>query len=151
MITWKKGSRKNSTPTKPLYSSLTPKETEVVEFKLFVFKKTVESMKDEIKQELDAFKNVINDIKGNNLNQLRFFHNLTSYDGEEDKENKNVESQSLIGKIEARLEKNRFKSLKFNHSSLQGTYFQRFKSILGNYVTSKMDVRKFDDDYPLIT
>lgn len=52
-------------------------------------------------------------------------HNLST---EEVKGNKDVESQSLIGKFEAQLNKNKFESLTYDISSLQDTHFQGFNS-----------------------
>ena len=55
---------KKYTLARPLESSLTREENEDVEFKMSKLEKVVESMKDEIKQELDAFKYNLHAIRG---------------------------------------------------------------------------------------
>ena len=57
-------------------------------------------MKDEIKQELDSFNDDIHANNGDILNELRFFHILSSSTQEKDKESTNIESRSHIEKIE---------------------------------------------------
>lgn len=58
-------------------------------------------MKDEFKQKLDALKYDLHSFKEDSLNETRVLHTLNSSTQEEDKDNKNVESQSHIGKAEA--------------------------------------------------
>ena len=144
-----KGDGNNYTPIKPLESSLTLEENEHMEFKLSKLEKVVESVKGEIKEELDAFKYDLHSIKGDILNYLRFLHTFKSSTQEEDNENKNVESRSHIGKIEAQLEKKRFDSSTFDHSSLQDPHFHGFNSGLRNYFIPKINMSMFDDKYPL--
>ena len=83
------------------------------------------------------------------MNKIKVRHTLKSSTQEEVKENKDVESQPLTGKVEAQLKKKKFESLTYDLSSLQDTHFQGFNSIPINYFIPKIDTVKFDDNYPL--
>lgn len=60
------------------------------------------------------------------MNEIRVLHTLNSSTQEEDRDNKDVESQPHIREIEAQLEKNRFDSLTYSLSSLQHPHFHGF-------------------------
>ena len=60
----------------------------------------------------------MNSIKEEILNEIRVDHAINSSTQEQDKENKNVESKSHIGKVEAQLKKKRFESLTYDIPSL---------------------------------
>ena len=83
----------------------------------------MESMKDKFRKELDSMKHDLHSIKEEILNNIRVRHTLNSSTKEEDKENKNVESQPLTGKVEAQLKKKKIESLTYDFSSLQDTHF----------------------------
>lgn len=68
-----KGYDKIYTPIKPLESYFRVEENEDMQFKLSKLKLIVESMKDEIKQELYSFKYDIHCIKGEDLIEIRVF------------------------------------------------------------------------------
>ena len=87
------------TPTKPLEISFRLEESEIMEFKLLKLKKVMERMKDEFRQELDALKHAFHSIKEEIFSERRVLHILNSSTQEEVKENKDVESQSHIGKV----------------------------------------------------
>ena len=105
-------------------------------------------MKEEFQKELDTLKYDLNSIKEEVLNEIRARPTRNS-STEKVKENKYVEFQSLTGKIEAQLKKTKFDSLTYDISSLQDTYFQGFNSTPINHFITKIDVSKFDDNYPL--
>ena len=75
-------------------------------------------------------KHELHSVKEDILNKIRVCHTLNSSIEEEYKENKNVESQSHIAKMEAHLEKVRFESLTYDISLLQDQHFHKFNSIL---------------------
>ena len=83
------------------------------------------------------------------MNEIRVLHTLNSSTQEEVKENKDVESESHTGKIEAQLKKNRFESLKNDISSLQDPHFHGFNSSPKNYFIPKIDMSMFNANYPL--
>ena len=83
------------------------------------------------------------------MNEIRDLHTHKSSTQEEFKENKDVESQSLIGKVEAQLKKKSFESLRYHLSSLQDTHFQGFNSAPTNYFIPEIDMSGFDVNYPL--
>ena len=83
----------------------------------------MESMKEEIKKELDSLKYYIHSIKEEFFNEIRVLHTLKSSTQEEVKDNKDVESQSLTSKVEAQLKKNKIESSTYDLSSLQDTHF----------------------------
>ena len=83
------------TPTKPPEIFFILEESEVMEFQLSRLEKEMENMKEEFQKELDALKYDLHSIKEEILNEIRVHHTLNSSTEEEDKENKNVESQSL--------------------------------------------------------
>ena len=62
----------------------------------------MESVKEVFKKELDALKYYIHSIKEEILNEIRVGHTRKSFTKELN-ENKDVESQSLTGKVEAQL------------------------------------------------
>ena len=67
-------------------------------------------MKEEFQKELDAFKYYLHSINEEILNERRVLHMRRSSTQEEIKENKDVEFQSPIGKVEAQLKKKKFES-----------------------------------------
>ena len=143
------GYEKNYTPAKPLERSFKLEANEDMEFKLSKLTRVVKSMNNKFKQELDALRYDLHSIKEKSLNEIRVHRTLNSSTQEEEKENKNVESQSHIGKIEAQLEKKRFEPLTFDHSSLQDPHFQGFNSRPRKYFILDINMMKFDGNYPL--
>ena len=77
------------------------KESEVMEFQLSRLEKEMESMKEEFQKELDALKYDIHSMREEILNEIRVRHTCKSFTQEEVNENKDVESLSLTGKVEA--------------------------------------------------
>ena len=109
----------------------------------------MESMKEEFKKELDGLKYGMHLIREENLNEIRVLHTLKAFTQGEVKENKDVESQSLTGKVEAQLKKKKFDSLTYDLSSRQDTIFWSFNSTTINSFILKIDTGKFDGNYPL--
>jgi hypothetical protein len=97
-------------------------ENEVMKFKLSRLENEMESMKEEFKKELGSLKYVLNSIKEEILNEIRFHLTHKSSTGEV-KESKDVESQTLMGKYEVKLKKKKFESVTYDLSSLQVTLF----------------------------
>ena len=144
-----KGYDKLYTPTKSPKIYFILEESEVVEFQLSRLEKKLESMKEEFKKELDALKYDMHSIKEEILNEIRVLHTLKYSTQEEVKENKYVESQSLIGKVEAQLKTNKFDSLSYDLSLAQYPHFHVFNSTPRNYFIPKINTSKFDGNYPL--
>ena len=63
--------------------------------------KEMESMKEEFQKELDALKYDIHSMREEILNEIRVRHTCKSFTQEEVNQNKDVESLSLTGKVEA--------------------------------------------------
>ena len=80
-------------------------------------------MNEEFQKELDVLKYDIHSIKEEILNKIRVRHTRKSSIQEKIKENKDVESQSLTGKVEAQLTIKKFKSLKYDILSIQDPHF----------------------------
>ena len=70
-----------------------------------------------------------------------------SFTQEEVNENKDVESQSLTGKVEAQLKIKKFESLTYDLSLAQDPHFQGFNSMPWNYFILNIDMIKFDGSY----
>ena len=99
-----------------------------MEFQLSRLEKEMESMKEEFQKELDSLKYDIHSIKEEILNEIRVLHTCKLFTQEEVNKNKDVESQSLIGKVEAQLKIKKFESLTYDLSSTQDPHFYGFKS-----------------------
>ena len=97
-----------------------------MEFQLSRLENEMERMKEEFQKELDALKYDIHSIKEEILNEIRVWHTRKSFTQEEVKDNKDVESQSLTGKVEAQLKIKKFESLKYDLSSYQDPHFHGF-------------------------
>ena len=104
-------------------------------------------MKEEFKKELDDLKYDIHSIKEEILNEIRVWHTRKSFTQEEVNENKDVESLSLTGKVEAQLKIKKFESLTYDISSSQDTNFHGFNSVPRNYFILNIDMIKFDGNY----
>ena len=91
----------------------------------------------------------LHSIKYEIYNEIRVRHIVNSSIEEEDNENKNVESQSHIAKMETHLERLRFESLKYDMPLLQDPHFHGFNSIPRTYFIPKINMRMFDGNYPL--
>jgi hypothetical protein len=125
------------------------KESEVMEFQFSKLEKEMESMKVEFQKELDSLKYDIHSMREEILNEIRVRHTHKSFTQEEVNENKDVESLSLIGKVEAQLKIKKFESLTYDLSSAQDTHFHGFNSTPRNYFIPNIDMIKFDDNYPV--
>ena len=66
---------------------------------------------------------------------------------EEVNENKDVESLSLTGKVEAQLKIKKFESLTYDLSSAQDPHFHGFNLAPRNYFIPNIDMIKFDGNY----
>ena len=99
-----------------------------------------------MKQELDALKYDIHSIKEEILNEIRVRHTRKSFT-QEVNENKDVESLSLTGKVEAQLKIKKFESLKYDLSSAKDPHFHGFNSAPRNYFIPNIDMIKFDGNY----
>ena len=73
-----------------------------------MLEKEMESGKEEFQKELYSLKYDIHSIKEGILNEIRVRHTRKSFTQEEVNENKDVESQSLTGKVEAQLKIKKF-------------------------------------------
>ena len=89
----------------------------------------------------------IHSIKEKNLNEIRVRHTRKSFTQEEVNENKDVESQSLTGKVEAQLRIKKFESLTYDISSTKDPHFHGFNLAPRNYFIPNIDMIKFDDNY----
>ena len=107
----------------------------------------MESKKEEFQKEWDALKYDIHSIKEEILNEIRVWHTPKSFNQEEVNENKDGESQSVTGKVEAQLKIKKFESLTYDLSSAQDPHFQEFNSMPWNYFISNIDMIKFDGNY----
>ena len=81
------------------------------------------------------------------MNDIRVRHTRNSFTQEEVKENKDVESQSLRGKVEAQLNIKKFESLTYDLSSSQDPHFQGFNSAPWNYFICNINMIKIDGYY----
>ena len=90
------------------------KESEVIELQLSLLEKEMERRKEEFKKELDSLKSNMHSIKEEILNEIRFWHTRQSCTQEEVNENKDVESSSIIGKVEEQLRIKKFESLTYD-------------------------------------
>ena len=97
-----------------------------MEFQLSMLEKEMESRKEEFQKELDSFKYDIHSIKEEILNEIRVQDTRKSFTQEEVNENNDVESQSLIGKVEAQLKIKKFKSFTYDISSTEYPHFHGF-------------------------
>ena len=120
------------------------KESEVMKLQLSRLEKEMESMKEEFRKELDALKYDIHSIKEEILNEIRVCHTHKSLTQEEVNKNKDVESQSLTGKVEAQLKIKKFYFLTYDLSSTQDPHFQGLNSTPWNYFILNIDMIKFD-------
>lgn len=93
----------------------------------------MEGRKDEFKQGLGSLKYDLDFIKEDILNEIMFLNVLNSSTREEDKNKQSVKFQPHIRKFDAKLKKNRFDFLTFDHSSLQDPNFHWFNSRPRNY------------------
>ena len=73
-----------------------------MEFQLSRLEKEMESIKEEFQKELDSLKYHIHSIKEQILNEIRVRHTRKSFTQEEVNKNKDGESLSLTGKVEAK-------------------------------------------------
>ena len=89
---------------------------------------------------MDSLKYDIHSIKEKNLTEIRVRHTRKSSTQEEVKKKKDVESQSLTGKVEAQLMIKKFESLTYDISSVQYPHFQGFNSAPRNYFIPKIDM-----------
>ena len=96
---------------------------------------------------MDALKYDMHSIKEEILNEIRVRHIRKSFTQEEVKENKDVESQSLTGKLEAQLNIKNFESLTYDLSLAQDLHFHGFNSAPRNFLISNIDMIKFDGNY----
>ena len=122
------------------------KESEVMEFRFSRLEKEMERM-EEFKKELDALKYDIHSMREEILNEIRVRHTCKSFTQEEVNENKDVESLSLTGKVEAQLKIKKFESLTYDLSADQDPHFHGFNSKPMNYFIPNIDMIKFDDNY----
>ena len=90
--------------------------------------KEMESMKEEFQKELNALKYDIHSMREEILNEIRVRHTRESSTQEEVNKNKDVESLSLIGKVEAESKIKRFESLTYDLSADQDPHFHGFNS-----------------------
>ena len=83
------------------------------------------------------------------LNEIRVRHTRKSFTQEEVNKNKDVESLSLTGKVEAQLTIKKFESLTYDLSVDQDPHFHGFNSTPRNYFIPNIDMIKFDGNYPV--
>ena len=121
-----------------------------MEFQLSRLEKEMESMKEEFQKELDALKYDIHSMREEILNEIRVRHTHKSFTQEEVNENKDVESQSLIGKVEAQLNIKKSESLTYNISSAQDPHCHGFNSAPRNYFILNIDMIKIDGNYHVV-
>ena len=109
----------------------------------------MESMKEEFQKELNALKYDIHSMREEILNEIRVRHTCNLFTQEEVNENKDVESLSLTGKVEAQLKIKKFESLTYDLSADQDLHFHGFNSTPRNYFIPNIDMIKFDGNYPV--
>ena len=80
------------------------------------------------------------------MNEIRIRHTHKSFT-QEVNENKDVESLSLTGKVEAQLKIKNFKSLTYDISLAKDAHFHGFNSAPRNYFIPNIDMIKFDGNY----
>ena len=92
----------------------------------------------------------IHSIKEEIWNEIRVLHSQKSFTQEEVNENKDVESQSLTGKVEAQLKIKKLESLTYDISSIEYPHFHGFNSTPRNYFIPKINMIKFDGNYHVV-